>query len=202
MKFGIISDTHGRNPPQADVPFWLHAGDIYNLYRRTYRSEWSNKNFYIVKGNHDGDDYLNLFKENNITNTVLKLDKYWIVGIGWAGQTYQEQYMIPTNFGLSKICKDVLEKCLQNFKDGDRSILITHYPPLIDGVLTLHRPEGLLFDCVRSVIDAIKPDLVVTGHTHDNFGKIIDYNGSSIVFPGPSGMLVEIIDNTINYSKI
>ena len=45
---------------------------------------------------------------------------------------------------------------------------------------------------IRKFIDKIKPDLVISGHLHENAGKEDKIGKSRILNPGPTGMLINL----------
>lgn len=209
MKLFCCADTHGKAPPLCkDADVYLHAGDFYNLLggkihgvshkdfarmknNEQTMTEWRKSvscPVYFVRGNHDTDDFFNIMKED-ISGKIVKLkDGLFLFGIGWSGQFY---FDIPLDRDIAVICDNLLKQSLQEMKDGDHSIILTHYPPCIP---EKHGKceEGFLFNPVRKMIDALKPILVVEGHTHQDAGKVFWYNKTLIAHPSVKGSLFEI----------
>lgn len=78
----------------------------------------------------------------------------------------------------------------------DRSkpfIFLTHYPPsgAVDG-LSAPTPDAGGSATVASAVRAIEPDLVVTGHYHQDFGSWGRIGRVWIVNPGPSGHILTV----------
>jgi Icc-related predicted phosphoesterase len=91
---------------------------------------------------------------------------------------------------MQKICADVLRQCCFKMKDGDSSIVLTHYAPLVPPISEdPDNGEGWAYDCITKVIDAIRPILVVNGHLHSRLGSQSEYNGTLIDFPPKEGRM-------------
>ena len=76
---------------------------------------------------------------------------------------------------------------------GDHSILVTHYPVANSSLYkSKANPKGWIFDCVRQVIDALRPLAVVQGHIHDLFGFKKKFEGIQYLFPGPKGIIIDV----------
>jgi len=67
-------------------------------------------------------------------------------------------------------------------------VFLTHYPPAgaVDG-LSRPTPDSGGSATVAAIIRAIQPDLVVTGHYHQDFGSWERLGNVWVVNPGPSG---------------
>lgn len=70
-------------------------------------------------------------------------------------------------------------------------IFLTHYPPAgaVDGLVN-PTPDAGGSETIASVIRAIEPDLVITGHYHQNFGSWGKIGDAWVVNPGPSGHIL------------
>lgn len=210
MKIFCCSDTHGKAAPKPpnDAAIFLHAGDLYNQLcenrpinncDEVAMDSWRKNEWHFVSGNHDVYDALGIVRHRDVTGCVSKIaDKLFLIGLGWHGGAY---YDLPLNLDISSLCDKVLRQCLLKMCNGDHSILLTHYPPILPntpvGVLCPEEegfsdPEGYFYDSILDVINACKPKLVVCGHVHGLFGTDITYNGTRVIFPGPQGMTVEI----------
>ncbi|KAA1259226.1 Calcineurin-like phosphoesterase superfamily domain protein [Rubripirellula obstinata] len=73
-------------------------------------------------------------------------------------------------------------------------VLVVHSPP-IDTVD--HDSKGLIrgSQAIRDAVESKKPQLVVCGHIHSDWGKKIKLGPTSILNAGPQGMIVEIDDS-------
>src|SRR3990170_5510419 len=70
-------------------------------------------------------------------------------------------------------------------------VFLTHYPPAgaVDG-LSIPTPDAGGSATVAAIVRAIEPDLVVTGHYHQDFGGSGWVGGTPVVNPGPSGRIL------------
>lgn len=212
MRIGICSDTHGDPLPEfpTDCELILHAGDLYD-FDDLHNTEKAVKlveqiaahKVVFVRGNHDITDRLKLMATCDISRKLARLaDGLWIAGIG-LGCGHRDgkkiEVMTPTEGGLVSICGQVLQLAIENMKEGDRSILLTHYPArLPEDKLN----EGFYFDCVFQVCQALRPLVVIQGHTHRDFGKKIEHDGMIFVWPGPDGMVLELSQDDVKISPI
>jgi len=207
------SDTHGRPIPRIQNPgapgysCWLHAGDVYDKGVSTKSPKWPADRFngwfdqvdipvFAVHGNHDCFLDMPFFdKAYSASGNCVRLsDTTVLVGIGWHGSVY---YEIPTEKDLEKVCSDAMRQILFKTTSKDRFILLTHYPAYLPELYNIRSKAGWFFDCVRSLIEEIKPILVVQGHAHELAGQDGIFFGkgfqSRIINPGPSGLAVDIV---------
>ncbi len=92
----------------------------------------------------------------------------------------------------------------------DRSrpvLLLTHYPPTgtrCDGLrrrpgdpIPIALPAGDEGGSrvVQRIVEALQPDLVVTGHYHQSFGEEDRIGRSHVLNPGPEGRVIELTKN-------
>lgn len=102
-----------------------------------------------------------------------------------------------TDFWPSKkIDQDAVGLAREIWKDRDLSkpfVFLTHYAPAgaVDG-LSSPTPDAGGSATVASIIRAIKPALVVTGHYHQDFGGSGLIGDVPVVNPGPSGKLLRL----------
>lgn len=206
LKFICCSDTHDRLPPDLSdegVTAWLHAGDIYNNgFRHRGPNPHSGQRKLLawldskkmpvlaVRGNHDCSFRHEFIDKCDAGGKCVALaPKLWGLGVGWAGGAY---YDLPTERDLRSICASVEREVTLKAMPGDSFILLTHYPPMIKELYTMHgNPEGWVSESVKELVDKFKPMVVVQGHIHHLFGLNSVYEGndfsSMIVSPGPNG---------------
>jgi calcineurin-like phosphoesterase family protein len=204
LRLGICSDTHGDPLPDfpSDCPLVLHAGDLYDFDQindpaKATRivEQVASRKVAFVRGNHDISDDLRIMATCDLSGGLARLaDGLWVAGIGMgcghrvAGLSGAE-VMTPTEAGLVGVCGRLLQLAVKTMKDGDRSILLTHYPARLPGQ---RENEGFYFDCVFQVCQALRPLAVVQGHTHSDFGKVQEHDGLVFIHPGPAGMVLEV----------
>ena len=210
------SDTHSRQLPGADetgAATWLHSGDIYEAVAP--RNNAAQKSaceavarwlegrripVFAVRGNHDILDPAGFFDGGrDLTGHVRKVaDHLWLAGIGWFGD---RPYDTPGESDLEKICDSVRRQALRQVMPSDRLILLTHYPAKVPGLFPLAGyAVGGVLDCVRRLVEDLKPVAVVQGHVHEWFGTsaTFEYAGgrSLLVNPGPSGAILKMAIET------
>jgi Icc-related predicted phosphoesterase len=216
-RFLCCSDTHGRPPPEVDeagATAWLHAGDANNgptsagdgsdplddpLRRDTAR--WFTTRhvpLYIVRGNHDGvDDYKSFTPATDLTGRVVPIaPRLWLAGIGWHGERYFE---LPFEADLRKVCDAVLHQARRLVMPSDHVVLLTHYParyPKVREVEGDRDGAGVWYDCVRDVVDALRPLVILQGHVHrwarTAFTVPAGDRQLLALFPGPTGAVVTV----------
>jgi Icc-related predicted phosphoesterase len=112
----------------------------------------------------------------------------WIAGIGM-GCGSEGSVATPNDALLATVCARLLKAAVENMKEGDQTILLTHYPARMPEA---HREEGFFFDCVWQVCQALQPSVVIQGHAHRSFGKVFERDGMTFFWPGPEGGIVEV----------
>jgi len=173
--------------------------------------EWAARGqAYFVKGNHDCGDPLKIVGDKDVTGKVVELlppgpvgisghsgervggrPGLWLVGLGWTGEKY---YELPTDRCMSKVCADALSACAKAMRQGDHSIVLSHYccPSFKDK----HDMAGYAYEAIGDVVAALKPLAVVLGHQHGMFGKQLrDGDGTLYVYPGPCGGYLGVGDD-------
>lgn len=216
MKILCCSDTHGKAPPvHPDADMILHAGDVYNHLGHTgkknplgvtykeyialannkdqmmnWRKDWL-KPVHFVRGNHDVEDIYSVMKFTDQTGAVERLsDNLLLVGIGWSGMLY---YELPTERIINDVCVRLQRLIAMKHKEGDRFVVLTHYPPYFEGLYDNKQdPEGWMFRSIARLCDDIKPLAIIQGHVHELFGNAIRRDGALILCPGPKGMLLDL----------
>ncbi|MFH1641799.1 MAG: metallophosphoesterase [Nanoarchaeota archaeon] len=139
----------------------------------------------IIHGNHEDENDLEVLSSlfENITCIHEKshaIEDYLFLGYGGGGFA-----TIDTRF--DKIAKK-FEKSIKKYK---KVILVTHAPPYktkIDDIAG--EPCGN--KNIKKFILKNKPDLVISGHLHENAGKEDRIGKTLIVNPGPYGKILEI----------
>jgi Icc-related predicted phosphoesterase len=91
---------------------------------------------------------------------------------------------------------DVVAMAREIWRRRDRSkpfVFLTHYPPAgaVDG-LSIPTPDAGGSATVAAIVRAVEPDLVITGHYHQDFGSWGRLGGAWIVNPGPSGHILQV----------
>jgi Icc-related predicted phosphoesterase len=197
------SDTHGSVPnPAEGADLILHAGDFYNRPRVKRPPEISDeldryvnvvledRSWFAVRGNHDCVDPLGFFSyPHDVGGRVEVLDDgTFLVGIGWHGEVF---YELPDNRAMSHMCAATLMACARKMRDGDRSILLTHYCPTGAG---LPPEEGWFYEPLRDMMDALRPLAVIQGHSHPFFGMtwVDEEFGTKVICPGPEGVILRV----------
>jgi calcineurin-like phosphoesterase family protein len=215
MRIGICSDTHGNPLPEfpSDCELILHAGDLYDFDElhdvakaRRLVEQVASRKVAFVRGNHDITDHMRIIVTADLSGKLARLaDWLWVVGIGIGCGNRKAggvEVMTPTEGGLVGVCNQVLKLAVEHMKEGDRSILLTHYPARLPDE---RLDEGFRFDCVFKVAQALRPLAIVQGHTHRDFGRIKEHDGLTFIHPGPQGMILEVTPNstkTIPLTKI
>jgi len=207
------SDTHGKAPPlPKKVDYFLHAGDFYDYLgqlrhgmserdfaglknNKQILTEWK-KNLscpsFFVRGNHDVYDLHKIMSED-ISGKLHRLsDGLVLVGIGWSGGVFCD---LPLERDIIPICESLFDQAAAEMKQGEHSIILTHYPPYIEQFYSSYGEgydEGFVFKAVKKAMEAFRPVLLIQGHLHQKNGITFTYDGTMIVHPGPVGMTIEI----------
>jgi len=219
MDILCCADSHNAGPPKHAIEFpvaWLHAGDFYhqgNSYKTPKSSplieQWMGISvpIFSVKGNHDCFSDMPFFKKSNdVTGSCAEIAPgLMVIGIGWHGGLF---YDLPLERDMQKVCIDAKRAYNLKTKLSDQIILLTHYPPWIQTLYAYSKnPEGWMFECVKELVDEIKPMVIVQGHVHELAGTQLVYRGpgfdSLIINPGPQGELLHIeLPSTATFSKL
>jgi|TARA_B100001971_G_C18131250_1_gene504925 Icc-related predicted phosphoesterase len=141
----------------------------------------------IIPGNHESEEELekstSLFKNiNHIHNKHFEKGNYIFFGYGGGGFS-----LIDPEF--RKLGKKFEEKIKKS--KSKKVILITHAPPYNTKTDKIMK-KSCGNKTIRQFIDKVKPDLVITGHLHENAGKEDKVGKTKIINPGPYGKIVEV----------
>lgn len=213
------SDTHDRLPPalpEEGATAWLHGGDVYEapaLHSPPAAapgrhdpdhpdvSAWATARpvpVYGVRGNHDVADPLGFFEAGrNVSGRVVRLASDLVLaGVGWAG----DDIAPPFDAELAEVCDRVGGAVDRERLEGDRVILLTHYPGRVPGLFpddAFGRLESFCFPCVTGLIRSIEPVAVVQGHIHQWAGrqarmKLGGRRSTLVAAVGPEGAVIEV----------
>jgi hypothetical protein len=142
----------------------------------------------MVHGNHDSPADIDFLSEQygkgvyNLHSYYREFENFVLFGMGGTEFT---PFSLSDDETFNKLKKD-----LKKFQSKKR-VLLTHEPPLNTKI------DNIGWDNVgskrlREIINAYKPDLVLTGHIHETFG-LTDYLGKTkIVNLGKKGAIFEL----------
>jgi len=198
MRFFCLSDTHGQYPEgvvrRLDGQVILHAGDFYNEGIAQAHPDWddiiSRNDILVVRGNHDCVK-TDLLDNHDLSMGLCRAGDVWVVGLGWCGHEYHN--LAPEAL-MTKHVLCLLDACTKVLQDGDRTVLVTHYPPQHK---MLKNWEGWEFKCITSLIHALRPQAVVAGHRHGMAGRTLYQDDVPIVFPGPKGCWLDVSEEGV-----
>ena len=202
MKLLAFVDMHGSHKAlekikaqskQSDI--LVCAGDISifenNLDKLFFELNKLNKPVLIIPGNHESTESINVLTKlfPNIINIDEKghaIGNYLFFGYGGGGFS-----MVDHHF--DKISKK-FEKKIKKFRkinENIKTILVAHAPPYktkIDRIMD----EYCGNKSIKSFILKVKPDLVISGHLHENAGKEDKISNTKVINPGPFGKILTI----------
>lgn len=210
-KIFCCSDTHGSvlPSPLEPVSTYLHAGDFYNRQHTKNRTLYADKldvltnsiesvkvPTYSVLGNHDVRDDALFFRKFNISGKTIRLaEDILLFGIGWSGTDFFE---LPEEKEIKQVIELAKESMNKIRKDNDRIIIISHYPYMLDGFKPV-LVQGWLFQCIKELIDELKPIVFISGHVHEFFGQHHMYSETLCIFPGNLGGILSINDDKAEF---
>ena len=170
------------------------AGDLTifenNLDKLLFQLNKLKKTCLIIPGNHESDEDLKQLAKmsDNISDIHEKgfvKNNHLFLGYGGGGFSMNDKH-------FKKIAKKSKKK-IKKFRkiNNKKIILVTHAPPYktkIDKIMDEHCGNK----DIRKFIDKIKPDLVISGHLHENAGKEDKIKNTKIINPGPFGKIISI----------
>ncbi|EMI18517.1 Ser/Thr protein phosphatase family protein [Rhodopirellula maiorica SM1] len=199
MKYLCFSDLHCDKSAaeklvtmSEDVDIVIGAGDFANQHRGISDTldilAAIRKPSVIVPGNGETVEELKQAAASWETATVLHGDGCELAGVPFWGVGGG----IPvTPFGdwSYDFDEDQAAAMLKGCPEG--GVLVVHSPPInsVD-----HDTGGRVrgSQTIRDVVEARKPDLVVCGHIHSDWGKQVRIGSSLVLNAGPSGVVIEI----------
>lgn len=193
MKFFCLSDTHAQRPENAvrrlDGQVILHAGDFYNEGVARAHPDWddvlSRNDILMVRGNHDCVK-TDLLDAHDLTMGLCRAGNVWVVGLGWCGHRYCDLAPEPL---MTKHVLFLLDACSKVMSSGDRSVLVTHYPPACQ---MIRYREGFSYKAIASLVEALRPMAVVAGHLHSMSGRTVYHADAPVFFPGHKGCWLDV----------
>jgi len=202
MLISAFTDTHGEFPPnliKGDVI--LHGGDVYEDSRHWRGVEaWGalDKRVLAVRGNHDAFDPVNFFEGRELTVEELG-NGLWAVGIGFATQDMSYgPYAIPTEHTMTEIVSERLKETTLKIPQGAQVVVLSHYAP----ASKFYPPkEGWYFVCLTALCEALRPVMMIHGHSHHMFGKEYYIGDVPALCPGHKGMTFEYKDGQLGRVK-
>jgi len=177
-----------KQSKKADII--LCAGDLTifenNLDKLLFKLNKLKKPVLIIPGNHESNADLKALTKmfDNITDIHEKSfikNNHLFLGYGGGGFT-----MVDKHF--NKIAKKFEKKIKKH--DSKKIILVTHAPPYktkIDKIMDEHCGNK----SIKNFVVKVKPDLVISGHLHENAGKEEKTGKTKIINPGPFGKVLE-----------
>lgn len=150
------------------------------------------KKVFLVGGNHESD---RLMKEVVSAYPFLVDVAYRTVeenGILIGGLPGYDQGFWPS--GKVDLAAVALSEELWGRRDRSKPfVFLTHFPPAgaVDG-RRYPTPDAGGSATISSIVKSVNPDLVVTGHYHQEFGRNGFVDGVKIENPGPSGKILHV----------
>ncbi|MCC5828116.1 MAG: metallophosphoesterase [Phycisphaeraceae bacterium] len=150
--------------------------------------------WFAVRGNHDVADPSGFFSlaTDLSKGAVCRLgERLFVAGIGWCGEYFSD---LPRELDLEPICESIRRQSLRLLGHRDRLVLLSHYPPLVEGTPTA--AERCAYACIGQLVRELNPLAVVFGHAHEclgQSGRMIGHDTTTLlVCPGPTGALLAV----------
>ena len=146
--------------------------------------------FFIIPGNHETEEELEIYCRGlkNVRNIHLKsvmFNSVLFIGCGGGGFTEEHAAFEQSEEEFAKAVKK-----LKVDNKGNKVVLVVHQPPYGTKLSQLDYDAGST--SIRNFIDKHKPDVCITGHLHENFGKTDKAGNTKVYNPGPTGKVIEI----------
>lgn len=147
---------------------------------------------YLVGGNHESFELVKHLTERFKFLVDVAFTTVVVKGVTIAGLPGYDADFWPS-FDVKKGTVNLVQEIFRDRSDGP-FILLTHFPPegAVDG-LAHSTPDSGGSATVRAIVRATQPDLVVTGHYHQEFRKSGQVAGSLVMNPGPDGKSIPMI---------
>jgi len=115
---------------------------------------------------------------------IIKKEKYYFAGIGGSNKTHWN-----TPYELDE--KEI-EKILKKFRNKKNLILTCHCPPKNTSLDRI--PNGMHVGsiAIKKFIEKEQPIYFLSGHIHENAGKIIRINNTTCFGLGKQGIIIEL----------
>lgn len=149
---------------------------------------------YIIPGNseHETEEEVEVYSRNlkfvkDIHLKSVMFKSVLLIGCGSGGFTEQH-----TEFEKSE---KKFEKKIKKLKIKDnkqKTILIVHQPPYGTKLDDIHYFGHVGSKSIRTFIEKYQPELCISGHLHENFGKEDKIKRTKIINPGPEGQIITI----------
>jgi len=146
-----------------------------------------NKPTLMIHGNHEDETVLKKLCSKYKNMIFLhargyKENGYLFLGYGGGGFSMRDK-------GFEKLSKQ-FEKKIKKLGNPN-VILVTHAPPYKTKIdLIMKEPCGN--KSIKNFVKKVKPELVISGHLHENAGKEDKLGNTRIINPGPYGKLISI----------
>lgn len=195
MKILAFVDLHGNKKAMRDIEkkaksadVVVCAGDISifeNDLPDILRSlNKLNKTVIIIPGNHEDEKDLQMLSKRyshikDVHNRAYRIENYLFLGYGGGGFSTVDRDFEKLGKKFMKVMKD------------RKVILVTHAPAYktklddIDGNSCGNKS-------ITNFIKKAKPELVISGHLHENAGKEDKIGKTRLVNPGPYGKIIII----------
>ena len=148
--------------------------------------------FFLVHGNHESPEEVQVLTKNLkfVRNVHLKgstLDSATFIGSGGEGFSKENEEFNEHEKSLSSLVSKI-----KSAERDHKFIFMTHQPPYRTKLDFLPWAGYVGSKSARRFIEKNQPNLCVTGHIHETFGKTDKIGKTLIVNPGPEGKIVEI----------
>ncbi|MGM5484863.1 MAG: metallophosphoesterase family protein [Nanobdellota archaeon] len=195
MRILAFGDTHGssrqlkrltKKAEGCDMILCLGDFTIFgNEQRKILRKINKMGKVFLIHGNHELSS--EVIKDIKDLKNIKNLHKKGIIYkntlfLGWGGD----------GFSLEDERFRTLEKVFLKKKDkAEKTILMTHGPAYGTDI-DLINDEHCGNKTYREFLDKYKPDIMLSGHLHENNGVEQELGKTRIINPGPEGKIIDI----------